>query len=134
DAKAATDTAMSVHVAGARTTGGTPLKVDLLLVAGKGGRGTITANGVTFQLVRIGQNAFFKGDATFWRQFGGSGLAQLLKGRWLKAPADRGQLSAFTPLTDVGKFFDAVLGSHGTLEKGDETTIDGQKAIAVKDS
>jgi hypothetical protein len=134
DAKAATHTATSVHVAGARTTGDTPLKVDLVLVAGKGGKGTITVNGLTFQLVRIGADAYFKGDATFWQQFGGSGLAQLLNGRWLKAPANTGQLSSFTPLTDVGKFFDAVLGSHGKLQKGDETTIDGQKAIAVKDT
>jgi hypothetical protein len=134
DATAATHTATSVHVAGARTTGGTPLKVDLLLVSGKGGKGTITANGVTFQLVRIGPDAYFKGDATFWRQFGGKGLAELLNGRWLKASATTGQLSAFTPLTDVGKFFDAVLGSHGTLEKGEQTTIDGHKAIAVKDA
>jgi hypothetical protein len=134
DARAATQTATSVHVAGARTTGGTPLKVDLELVAGKGGKGTITVNGLTFQLVRIGGDAYFKGDATFWRQFGGGGLAQLLNGRWLKAPANTGQFSSFTPLTDVGKFFAAVLGSHGTLAKGDETTVGGQKVIAVKDT
>lgn len=131
DASAAASNASYVHVAGAQ---GTKLVLDLSLAAGKGGKGRVTANGLTFDMIRIGPTAYFKGDATFWRNFGGSGAAALMGNRWLKAPADTGQLSAFTPLTDIAKLFDGVLGSHGSLTKGDETTVNGVKVIGVRDA
>ena len=134
DAKAAVADATSVHIAGAGSANGTTLALDLHLVADKGGEGRVTANGITFDMVRIEDTAYFKADASFWKNFGPSAAALLLQGRWLKAPANTGQLATFTPLTDIDKLFNALLGSHGTLAKGDETTINGQPAIAVNDT
>jgi hypothetical protein len=83
DAQASAAGATSVHVSGAQ---GSALVINLSLVAGKGGKGRITANGLTFDMVRIGPTAYFKGDSAFWRQFGGQAMAQLMGDRWLKAP------------------------------------------------
>jgi hypothetical protein len=130
DAQAAALGATAVHVFG---SAGTSLVVNLHLVAGKGGEGRMTANGLTFDIIRIGAFAYFKGDATFWRQFGGA-AATLFNGRWLKAPAATGRLASLTPLTDIGKLFTGILGSHGTLAVGKETTIAGHPAIGIVDA
>ena len=90
DATAAAAHASYAHVAGGQ---GSTLVVDLSLASGRGGKGRITANGLTFDIVRIGTTAYFKGDSRFWRNFGGAGTASLLRGRWIKAPADTGELS-----------------------------------------
>jgi hypothetical protein len=131
DAAAAAAQALSVHVASSGTSAFT---LDLRLVAGSGGKGTITTNGLTFQIVRIGDAAYVKGNATFWRRFGRPAAAQLLHGRWLKLSAATGPLSSFTPFTDIGKLFDAVIASHGKLKKGDTTKIGGQPAIGIVDT
>jgi hypothetical protein len=135
EATEAATSAESVHVKGG--TGGTnPLELDLYLVAGEGGEGTLTANGLTFEMVRIGDKAYFKGDDAFWNQFGGgAAVAALMRDKWLVAPADSGDLASFTPLTDLEQLFEELLGNHGEpLEKGDETEVDGQPAIAVNDT
>jgi hypothetical protein len=131
DAQAAALGATGVHVFG---SAGSSLVVNLHLVAGKGGEGRMTANGLTFEIVRIGGSAYFKGDATFWRQFGGAAAATLFNGRWLKAPAATGRLASLTPLTDIAKLFTGILGSHGALAVGRETTIGGQPAIGIVDT
>ncbi len=131
DAQTAALAASAVHVSG---SAGAQLSVNLHLVAGQGGEGEMTANGLTFQIVRIGGTAYFKGDANFWRHFGGGAVATLLKGRWLKAPAATGRLASLTPLTDVTKLFTAIFATHGTLATGKTATINGQPAIGVVDT
>jgi hypothetical protein len=133
DAAAAAKQATSVHVYGSGTADGQPLRLDLYLVAGKGGRGHVTANGLSFDLIRIGRTAYFRGDSTFWSRFGAGAAATLLEGRWLSAPADSGDFASFAPLTDVSKLFDAILGGHAALAKGPAKRIGKQPAIAVVD-
>ncbi len=135
DAIAAASGATTVHIVGSVSNAGKPLKLDLDLATGKGGAGTVTANGLAFQIVRIGAKAYFKGGAAFWSHFGASGLGTLLNGRWIEASATTGDLASFTPLTDVKQLFTSVLGSHGPLEKAtNQLMINGQAAIAIIDS
>jgi len=134
DAKAVAITATSVHVFGSGTSAGSPIAVNLYLVAGKGGRGMVTANGVTFQIVRIGDTAYFKGGATFWQHFGGSAAAALLEGRWLKAPATSGRFASFTPLTDIGRLFDAIIAPTDTLQNEGKQNVGGVSVVAIKDA
>jgi hypothetical protein len=130
DAQAAALGASTVHVSG---SAGAHLSVNLQLVAGKGGEGQITANGLTFQIVRIGKEAYFKGDATFWRHFGGGAAAALLQGKWLKEPAASGRLASLTPITDITRLFNAIFAKHGTLVVGKATSVSGHPVIAVVD-
>ena len=134
DALAAGKEAQSVSVHGGTNAGSDPLELDLHLVAGEGGEGHLVANGLSFDIVRIGDTAYFKGDEAFWRQFGGDAAAALFQDKWVKAPADSGDLASLTPLTDIEQLLDGILGEHGTLEKGDETDVDGTPAIAVEDT
>jgi hypothetical protein len=133
DATTAAKNADSVYVHGSGTNEGQELAIDLHLVADQGGAGHIAVSGLSFDVVRIGDTAYFKGDDAFWKQFGGDAAAQLFADKWVKAPAT-GDLASLASLTDTGELFDGILGSHGTLEKGDETDVDGNPAIAVNDT
>jgi hypothetical protein len=125
--------AETVHVAG-QAGGDDALEIDVRLVSGEGGEGRLVANGLSFEIVRIGDRAYFRGDEAFWRNFGGGEVVELLENRWVEAPADTGDLASFTPLTDIEQLFDGILGDHGELSKGDETEIDGIPAIALEDT
>ncbi len=133
-AKVLADAASSVHVAGAIVSGGTQVALNLDLVAGKGGRGQLSENGLSFELIRIHGIAYIKGSPAFYTHFAGAAAAQLLQGRWLKAPASSGSLAALTSLTDLRQLLDTALTEHGALTKGPITTVNGQKAIAVTDA
>ena len=131
--KEAVAAATSVHIVGTGTTGGQPLALNLKLVKDKGGAGHVTVNGLSFDIVRIGDKAYFKGSSSFWSKFGGSAAAQLFNGKWLMAPANKGELASFTPLTNLTALTNQVLASHGTLKMGDTTEINGQPAVAIVD-
>jgi hypothetical protein len=123
----------SVHVSGALANAGSQTRLDLSLVSGKGGRGSLSQGGLSFKLVALNQQLYISGSPTFWRQFGGANAAQLLSGKWLKAPAG-GQFASLAMLVDARTLFNQLLSSHGTLSKGKTTTVRGHKVVAVTDS
>lgn len=134
DTKAAAITATSVHISGSGLNAGSPIALNLYLVAGKGGKGTITLNGLSFQIVRIGDTAYFKGGSLFWQHFGGTAVAQLLRGRWLKAPTSSTRFASFTPLTDLSRFFNAVIATTDTVQNVGKTSVGGVSVVAIKDT
>ena len=134
DAKHAVATATSVHLVAVGTSGGKPLRLDLELVAGRGGEGSITDGGFTFRIVRLGTHAYFEAGAAFWRKFAGALGPQLFQGKWIEASATSGQLASFTPLTSMRTFITGALSSHGTLVVGKTTTIGGRPALQLIDT
>ncbi len=134
DALAAAKGASGVHVTGSIVSGGEPLTLDLELVKGTGGSGTMSEQGLSFQLIRVGAKAYIKGSDAFYKKFAGASVAQLLHGKWLEGSAASGNLAALTSLTDISKLFSGALASHGTLTNGGETTYKGQKVVAIKDT
>lgn len=128
----AIDGVNSVHVSGSTTSSNTPITLDLQLASGKGGAGSMSIGGASFQIVTTGQTVYIKAGAPFWQKFANKQAAALLSDKWLKAPAS-GQFRSFASLTDLKQLFDQLLSNHGTLTKGSTTTINGQKAIAVTD-
>jgi hypothetical protein len=133
-AKLLADAASSVRVSGSILSGNSQITVTLYLVAGKGGRGQISENGLSFEVIRIHDTAYIKGSPAFYSHLAGAAAAQLLQGRWLKAPASSGSLASLAPLTDLRQLLDATLTAHGALVKGASTTLNGQKVLAVKDT
>ncbi|MGO9752218.1 MAG: hypothetical protein ACLP22_12065 [Solirubrobacteraceae bacterium] len=123
----------TVHVSGAFVSSGVPTALNLYLVSGKGGRGSMSQNGLSFQLVTAGNEVYINASPAFWRHFGGAAAATLFRGRWLKAPAT-GQFSSLSSLTNLGELFDKLLGQHGTLTKGAVKTVDGQTVVPVTDT
>lgn len=134
DAQKAALAASSVHVTGTITDNGRPLKVNLVIVQGKRGKGTLSEQGLTFQLVRIGDVAYIKGSDAFLKQFAGAAAATLFHDRWLKGSAKSGELAALAPLTDADQLFKAALGQHGKLANRGETQYRGQKAVEIADT
>ncbi|MHB8531920.1 MAG: hypothetical protein ACYDC2_04275, partial [Solirubrobacteraceae bacterium] len=132
--KAAAKSAVSVHIAGSIVNEGKPITLDMELLAGKGGKGRISTEGFSIQLIQSGGAVYINGSAAFYRHVGGAAAAQLLQGRWLKAPANSGELASLASLTDLSKLIDTALARHGALSKGSSSTVGGQPAIAVKDT
>src|SRR5437764_1259053 len=85
DAKQAALGASSVHVTGAGSDSGRPLKLDLT-IGRDGAKGHVVESGASFDLVRVGDTVYVKGDDAFLKKFGGSAAAALFHNRWLKGP------------------------------------------------
>ncbi len=132
-AKTAADSAGSVYISGALVSKGVPVSLEMELLAGKGGRGRVAQNGLSFELVQVGGIVYIDGSAAFYRHIGGAAAAQVLRGRWLKAPAGAPELAPIAALTDLGKLIGSALASRGPLTSGGVTTVQGQKVIAIDD-
>ncbi len=132
-AKVAADAATTVHVSGSIVSNGSPITLDMNLLAGKGGRGQLSENGLAFELIQTGGTVYIKGSAAFYKHIGGNAAAQLLQGKWLKAPAKSSEFASLTQLTDLRQLVDQTLANHGSLAKGKSTTIAGQKVVGVTD-
>lgn len=132
-AKAAADSASSVHVSGSIVSANAPITLNLELLAGKGGRGQISENGLSFNLIQIGDTAYISGSPAFYSHFGGPAAVQLLEGKWLKVPSSNGDFSTLGSLTNLSQILDTALADHGTLAKGSVTTVNGQKVLSVTD-
>jgi hypothetical protein len=133
-AKAASAQAKSVHINGTIRSSGKPVSLDMELLAGKGGKGKISQEGFTIQLIQVNGAVYINGSTAFYNHVGGAAAAQLLQGKWLKAPSNSGELASLAELTNLSKLIDTALASHGKLAKGTATTIEGTKAIAINDT
>lgn len=133
-AKVAADRASSVHVSGSIVSGGSPITLDLQLLAGKGGRGRISENGLSFEVIQVDGTAYLKGSPALYSRFGGAAAAQLFQGKWLKTSAASGSLSTLGSLTNLSQLMDTALANHGTLQKSTTTTVDGQQVLSIIDT
>jgi hypothetical protein len=132
--KLASDGARSVHVAGSLVSGGSPITLDMNLLAGRGGRGQLSEGGLSFQLIQVGKTVYIKGSPAFYKHIGGTAAAQLFQGKWLKAPASNSDFASLSQLTNLRLLLDQTLSEHGTaLTKTDSATIAGQKAVGITD-
>jgi hypothetical protein len=122
-----------VHVVGSGEDNGTPLKIDLWIAA-KQGTGHLQEQGTTFDIVRVGDDVYVRGDDEFRRQLGAAAGVTLPKGTWVKGSTTNPVFASLAPLLDIGNFFDNVLGRHGKLVNKGETSRDGQKAVEIRDT
>jgi hypothetical protein len=133
-AKAATAGAVSAHVAGSIVSEGKPISLDMELVEGKGGKGRITVEGLSVELIEVDKAVYINGSTAFYKHLAGSAAAQLLQGKWLKAPASSANFASFSQLTNLGKLVGSTLAAHGALTRGTSATVDGQKVVGVTDT
>jgi hypothetical protein len=134
DARQAALAAGSARVTGTIHDSGQTIGLDLK-ITGQGGGGTMTLQGSKLDIVRIGKNVYIRAPSSFYEKVGaGKAAGQLLDGRWLKAPASTPDFAQLASLTDMNAFVGQALKPDGTISKGGETTINGQKAIQLKSS
>jgi hypothetical protein len=132
-AKSAVAGAATVHVAGSIVSEGEPISIDMELVAGKGGEGRIVLEGLSIDLVNADGALYIKGGSAFYSRFASTRAAALLQGKWLKGSADGEAMAPLASVTDLGKLLDSALADHGTLSRGPDATVDGQKAVGLTD-
>lgn len=132
-AKTAASGAATAHVSGSIVDEGKPISLDMELVAGKGGKGRISLEGLRIDLIQVNNAVYIDGSTAFYRHVAGPAAARLLQGKWLKAPASSGNFSSLASLTNLGKLIGTTLASHGTLSSAGTKTIAGQKAVGVSD-
>src|SRR5436305_3432932 len=134
DAVNVAQNASSVRVSGSISDSGKPISVDLKLVNGKGGAGSMTIQGAPVQIVAVNNTLYLNGSDAFWSKVGGgSAVVSLLRGKWLKAPAT-GSFSSLANLTSMHTLFGQLLDSHGKLTKGSTSTVNGRAAVPVTDA
>lgn len=132
--KSAVSSATSVHVSGSAASNGSPLSLDLELARGKGAKGMISEHGLSFQLIETNETIYINGSEAFYTHFGGPAAAQLFKGKWLKAPANSSEFASLSSLTNLQTLLDSLLEHHGSLSVAGTSTVNGQEAVALKDS
>jgi hypothetical protein len=130
-AKTAANAASSVHVSGSAVAGGSPITLDLDLLAGQGGRGKVSENGLSLEVIHLGGTVYIKGSPAFYQHIGGAAAVQLLQGRWLKAPATIGSFASLASLTDLRQLVGTTLAVRGTPTRGGTVTVGNQRAIGV---
>ena len=134
DAKAAATSASSAHVSGSLKSSGTPITLDLSAARGKGAKGSMSTNGLTFDMVRIGDTLYVRGSDAFYKHFAGAVVARLLHGKWLKGSATHGRLTSLAPLTSLADLFAVISSQHGKLANDGATTYNGTKVVAIRDT
>lgn len=126
----------SVHItAKAVKSGSGSMTLDLSLVKGAGGYGTISMGSTSFQIIDLGSTMYFKADASFWETFGGGKAASTMIGdRWVKMPSNEKGFSDLGALTDFSQSMTEFLKPSGTITKGATKTIAGQPALGLQDT
>ncbi|WP_405588612.1 hypothetical protein [Streptomyces sp. NBC_01092] len=127
--------AEAVHIAGNVVTSGRTYKLDMQLKA-DGATGSVTAQGSTFQLLRIGEQLFLKADAGFWSDAGNDGKADAaavdkLNGKFVKVPQGDPAYKKFSGFTDKGVLIDGLLTLHGKLATDGRHEQAGVRTIRI---
>ena len=121
----------SVRLKGNGVGEGARFAIDLH-VSDTGGRGTITQNSQTLEILRIGTTVYIKADADFWRaQTGNAAAAELLKGKYLKGSTSDPKVAGLAALTELDKFVAELFSTKKTVTKGEKKTIRGVDAIGI---
>ncbi|MEA2197176.1 MAG: hypothetical protein QOJ25_1227 [Solirubrobacteraceae bacterium] len=132
-ALAAVDNAKSAHISGRIVSASSPIRLDLDLVSGQGGKGSMSEGGLGFKIVVLKHEIYINGSPAFWTHFGGAAAAQVFQGKWLKAPAS-GRFASLAHLTDLHTLLSTVLSTHGALTKVGTATVNGQSAVGIRDT
>ncbi|TXS53339.1 hypothetical protein EAO75_03815 [Streptomyces sp. uw30] len=127
--------AEAVHLTGNVVTSGRTYKLDMQLKA-DGATGSVTAQGSTFQLLRIGEQLYLKADAGFWSDAGNDGKADAaavdkLNGKFVKVPQGDPAYKKFSGFTDKGVLIDGLLTLHGKLATDGHYEQAGVRTIRI---
>ncbi|MET9148945.1 MULTISPECIES: hypothetical protein [unclassified Streptomyces] len=141
--KAAATSAGAVHLAGDVVSNGRTYRLDMRLKS-DGGTGSVTSQGVTFGLLRVGAQLYLKADAQFWSNAdddgkggkGGThgtngGAAGKLDGKYVKVPQRDPAYKRFSGFTDKGVLLDSLLTLHGTLAADGHHEQSGVRTIRI---
>lgn len=135
--RTAADSADAVRLSGSVVTSGRTYKLDMQLKA-DGATGSVTSQGATFQLLRIGERLYLKADAGFWSDAGAAGggrtdaaAVDKLDGKFVKVPQGDPSYKKFSGFTEKDVLLDGLLTLHGTLATDGHHEQAGTRTIRV---
>jgi hypothetical protein len=129
EAAAALTSAESVHVAGSGIDEETAAEIDVR-IQGDSSSGTLTVEGVTTEIIVIGEDTYLKSDERGLENAGAPAEAQQLgAGRWLKLDPGTSSLEGFT----VDELAAQLTQFESPLEpEVEQTTLDGTQVVVVR--
>ncbi len=136
-AKEAAQSAKSVRVKGEISQDGQSITIDLRLAGVARGSGTLTLDGGRIDVVRIGNDIYFKADAKTLGQTVAQGNDQLIKliaGRYIKASVTTPGFANFAGLLDLVEFEKGVLSPDGKISRTDGKPVGGVPTVGLKDN
>ena len=119
----------SVHLSGKGTNSGQTFAIDMTLRNGGGGKGSITIDSDTLNLINTGSTVYIKADKAYWTKYANATAAAVIGDRWVKAPASDASYADLASLADFSTSLDSYLKPTGTPSKGAEKDVDGQPAL-----
>lgn len=135
--KAAAGSVDAVRLSGSVVTSGRTYKLDMSLKA-DGGAGSVTAQGATFHLLRVGEQLFLKADAAFWKKGDGTSgggsdtaAADKLEGKYVKVPTGDPSYKKFSGFTDKDLLLDGLLTLHGALATDGHHEQSGVRTVRI---
>jgi hypothetical protein len=127
----------TVRLAGSVVAGGATYKLDMRLKS-DGCSGSVTADGATFELLRVGEQLYLKAGADFWTRGDGKNdaasdkaAAAKLDGKYVKVPKGDPAYRRFSGFTDKNTLLGGLLTLHGTLDTDGHHEQDGVRTIRI---
>ncbi|MDX3417140.1 MULTISPECIES: hypothetical protein [unclassified Streptomyces] len=124
----------TVRLHGSVQAGGRSYDLDMRLKP-QGGIGSVSTEGETFRLLRVGQELYLKADAAFWGK-GGDGkgdsqAADKLASKYVKVPKGDPSYTKFIGFTDKNVLLGGLLTLHGKLSTDGHHEQDGTRTVRV---
>ncbi len=121
--------ATSVRINGRVNQGSKVATFDLTTFANGSYAGTVTMNGSTVRLVRIGTTDYLEAPKSFYESQGASAaVAQLLDGKWVYGPDSQVGIGNDFTLSSLSS---QITKPNGPVTKGATATVDGVTALAL---
>ncbi|UED88350.1 hypothetical protein K4G22_09040 [Streptomyces profundus] len=134
-ARTAAAEATSVRLSGTVVADGASYRLDMRL-GPDGAVGEVSAEGATFELLRVGDEMYMRADAAFWETEGipeelESDPTQKLDGKYVLVVTDDPAYAELSGFTEKDALLEAVLTMEGTRTAGEEGEVDGVRTIQL---
>jgi hypothetical protein len=125
--------ASSVSISGTQTKSGQTTDLNGVFFSSGDIDTTVTQNGISFQLIKVGGTDYFKAPSSYWQSQGNIPAGDLpkLNNVWVSIPDSSAGVGSSLSLSAIASSLDKNL---GTLTKGGTSTVNGQAVIAVTSS
>jgi hypothetical protein len=112
---------------------GMRIALDITYKGAEGAHGTLSAEGSTFELLRVADDVYMKADADTWSAIGGDPAAgELLENRYVLVPPGDDSLADLAAFLNWEEFIDNALEPHGAISKGDtRDDVNGSPAVGL---
>ena len=121
-----------MHIASHISQGKLTLKINQELVT-DGGHAQVSFLGTGYEVIRTPDTLYLKGTPGFNSQLERRTGLHVPENTWIAAPTVNSKLAQYAALTNLESQPRRLLATTGALTLGATTTVDGQKAIEIKE-